>query len=113
MKKRKVGEVCYFIKNGYFGKCRIESIVTVESKEGTVINYQIHPYGLEKSVQIHEEDIKDTFEEARQEALELLKMKYEKNVETIKNDTEEKFDTWEAEYQKAKKVEDESLKHNV
>ena len=102
---RKVNDVCYFIKNNHFGKCVIEKSVTIQTKEATVIQYEIRPYGLDKPLQIHSDNLYDTFEEARQIILKMLTDSYNKQIEVIKNEKEEKFDDWEAKYQEEKRQE--------
>ena len=102
---RKVNDVCYFIKNSHFGKCVIEKSVTIQTKDDTIIQYEIRPYGLDKPLQIHADNLYNTFEEARQTILKMLEDSYNKQIEVIKNEREEKFNDWEAKYQEAKKQE--------
>jgi hypothetical protein len=95
IKKRNVNDVCYFTKNGHFGKCRIEKVIIIEDAEATIVNYEIHPYGINKPVQIHSDNLYNTFEEARTVLLQILQESYHKQTKMIKKDTEEKFDQWE------------------
>ncbi len=99
MSVRKIGSTCYFIKGNHFGKCYIEKVIMIATSKETIMQYEIRPYGLNKPLQVHAENLYDTFEIARQEVIRMLQESYEKQIEIIKNDNETKFDDWEAKYQ--------------
>jgi len=113
MENRKVGEVCYFKRGGYFGKCVITEVITVIDEKGTIVNYKIRLYGKDKILQVALEEIFDSFEDARNYLLTELEGTYTKQTEIIKNDKESKFDAWEAEYQAEKDIEGLKVKEEV
>ena len=109
---RKVNDVCYFVRGGHFGKCVITKIITVTDNENTTINFEIRPFGLDKPIQLHKDDLYNSFAIARNYLLEELKKAYEKQVNVVKNDKENKFDTWEKDYQEEQKTQDNLDKQN-
>lgn len=104
MKMRKIGETCYFIKGNHFGKCYIDKLIIIKTAKETLTQYEIRPYGLNKPIQIHTENLYDSFEIAKKEVLHMLKDSYEKQVEAVANDKEAKFDEWENNYQESLKT---------
>ena len=99
MENRKVGDVCYFKRGAYFGKCVITKVIVVTDEKETVVNYEIRLYGKDKTMQVVVEEIFDSFDDAKNCLLNELKDVYKTQTAKISADKESKFDSWEAQYQ--------------